>query len=439
MSDTSREDAAVLESDPPAADPKPKKRRNLVVAVIAVVVLLVAAVFLFLQQKAAAELASAQDAHAASVSALTASIGTAEELLTEEAGVLDETLGGDLESEVADATAVLAEDLDLEDTDALEAQTARLDGVRLELDNSVEALQTLIASRETVTAALAAATEAVPAAEQVLANSEGKLNDDALRVTLAMGIEDVRTYVSADPNSLDQTELDALDADVAAAMAQLETAVNDVNSAQAEWQAEEDRIATLTQTYTGTGSSVVTLTTPLEELYIAVVSSDGAGSTFTMTPVDESGLEVSGFPFPSEFFDGDYAGVTPFNFADWGEFDTIGFKVEASGAWSVELKPLNSKNSNYLPVPIWDGTAPFSGKGDTLFRVADGVMSGPTPASLTSSASDWGPWLMTWDTPPEGERPLQGFGSSQNNSVFIPAGTTLIFVSFEGDWTLAKQ
>lgn len=237
----------------PVAEPQAKKRRTALIAVIiaAVVVLLVIVSVTQGQRKAAEELVAARQGYEASVSGLNTAIAVAEEVLANSEGaVLEESSRDALEAEITRASEIAAEPVDQEETRALVSHTSSVDQARTQLTtatgtvkDSISALSETTQAREKTAAKLVGAREAVQAAEQVLAGSEGKVNNADLRTQLAASIEEVRTHAETDPSALGLGELNTLEDNLRRSIQRMVSAAGKVTADQDEWQKVTDKAA----------------------------------------------------------------------------------------------------------------------------------------------------------------------------------------------------
>ncbi|WP_087484842.1 hypothetical protein [Brachybacterium massiliense] len=173
------------------------------------------------------------------------------------------------------------------------------------------------------------------------------------------------------------------------------------------------------QSYSGTGAEVVIIDPLGEDVFYATVAHDGS-SNFAMWSVDENGQDID--LLVNEI--GDYDGDVALNFAE----DPAALRVEADGAWSIDLVPLQE-------APRWDGSAPFEATGDSIVIVA-GVAEGLTPVTLTHDGeSNFAIWAWGESHP---DLIVNDIGT-YDGTTLLPDGSLVLQVNADGNWTISTN
>lgn len=171
-------------------------------------------------------------------------------------------------------------------------------------------------------------------------------------------------------------------------------------------------------TLEGTGKKVPRFTIPANSAAIAEATYSGAG-TFAITSVAADGNTNDLLVNTT----GAYEGTVLFDAS--GE-QTVAFEVDATGAWTIVVKPVSSAR-------IWDGTATLTGNGDDVVQIS--------PASTG---------LVTLDLDYKGERNfavtaiageaddadlLANATGTFTGQVLLPPGSLLLTVRASGPWS----
>lgn len=187
--------------------------------------------------------------------------------------------------------------------------------------------------------------------------------------------------------------------------------------AEAEDEPEAEPEPVEPQSYSGTGAEVVIIDPLGEGVFYATVTHDGS-SNFALWSVDENGQDID--LLVNEI--GDYDGDVALNFAE----DPAALRVEADGAWSIDLVPLQE-------APRWDGGAPFEGTGDSIVIVA-GVADGLTPVTLTHDGeSNFAIWAWGESYP---DLIVNDIGA-YDGTTLLPDGSLVLQVNADGNWTIS--
>ena len=168
--------------------------------------------------------------------------------------------------------------------------------------------------------------------------------------------------------------------------------------------------------YDGVGDDTISIEPPSDGPFLLEVSGNDEGQYFVVTGYDTEGNVTSNFIATTDPFDG--VTVDPSG-------DTAELEIMAPGAWSVDVRPLETAETLSVPGRI-------SGSGPDVFRV-EGT---PTTARIQgnddgkyfnikgfSSAGDWTALLVDSTDPYDGQ-------------VSVPEETSIIDVDAVGDWTV---
>lgn len=207
-------------------------------------------------------------------------------------------------------------------------------------------------------------------------------------------------------------------AKASAAAASEKAAAAKASASAAAAEAAAAKAAAATQSFSGKGDSVVTFEDLPSDAVIVTLTHAGA-SNFAVWSVDGNGAQLK--LLVNEI--GKYSGVVPLNF----DSEPAALKIKASGAWTVSTIPATS-------APRWDGTAPYSGKGDSVLIVKDAA-EGLTPVNVTNGGSS-NFVVRAWST--SGTDLLVNEIGKYQGTVLIPSRTLLLEVKSSGNWTLAK-
>ena len=170
-----------------------------------------------------------------------------------------------------------------------------------------------------------------------------------------------------------------------------------------------------TRSVSGQGYAVVTLE-PFDEPVVATITFEGE-DTFDATSLDGNGLPVG--LLATSF--GPYAGVVPLNV----DGTPAALQVRATEPWSIEFSPLAA-------VPAWDGTSALGGEDDTVVRIDPALAE---PALYTVSTESGFFSLDGYDT----EFATTRLYRSEDDVEGLAAGTVVVAVNADGQWTLAPR
>lgn len=166
----------------------------------------------------------------------------------------------------------------------------------------------------------------------------------------------------------------------------------------------------------GKGSKVAKFLIPEGIPAIGVVAYAGS-SNFAVWTVAADGSETSLLVNTI----GKYKGTVLFDFD--GEH-AVAFKIEASGSWTIAIKPVSS-------APIWDPSVALKGTGDAVLLLR------PAPSGLTTIdfAYKGDSNFAVWSYSPSGVDLLANEIGPWSGQSLLPDGTVLLAVTAEGSWT----
>lgn len=255
----------------------------------------------------------------------------------------------------------------------------------------------------------------------VLANSGG---EDAMPVeqkSSASGAETDEGTASAGQETASEDEgTDATDADAddAATEDDAAAAADADDAEESDEETTEEAEPVKAPSYSGSGSDVITLDDPGENVYYATVTHKGS-SNFALWTVDEGGQDID----LAVNTIGSYSGDVPINFSG----SPAALRVEADGDWTITFHQL-------AEAPRWDGTDAFEAKGDSIV-IVDGVADGLTSVDLTHSGeSNFAVWAWGEDYP---DLIVNEIGSYEGTTL-LPDGTMVLQVQADGTWSIAK-
>lgn len=235
---------------------------------------------------------------------------------------------------------------------------------------------------------------------------------------IAGGGDDTPNAPAADAASAVEPDAPSSDS-TAAAEASASAAAAEAASAAAAAAEAEAAAAAATQSFSGSGADVVTFTDFGQSGVIATISHEGSRN-FAVWSVDSQGENLDLLVNVI----GAYSGVVPLNFSD----DPAALKIEADGAWTVATAPLTS-------APRWDGTAPYTGQGDSVVVVADAA-EGLTPVTITNAGDSN---FSVWAWGDKGRDLLVNEIGNYDGRMLVPSGTLVLVVGSDGQWSIAKS
>ena len=173
------------------------------------------------------------------------------------------------------------------------------------------------------------------------------------------------------------------------------------------------------QSFSGTGSEVVILEPLGEDVFYATVTHDGS-SNIALWSVDENGQDID--LLVNEI--GGYEGEVAVNFGE----DPAALRVEADGAWTIDLVPLSE-------APRWDGEGVHEDHGDSIL-IVDGVADGLTPVTLTHDGeSNFAIWAWGESYP---DLIVNDIGVYEGTTL-LPDGSLVLQVDADGTWTISTN
>ncbi len=173
------------------------------------------------------------------------------------------------------------------------------------------------------------------------------------------------------------------------------------------------------QTFSGTGSEVVVLEPLGEGVFYATVTHDGP-SNVALWSVDQNGQNID--LLVNEI--GRYEGEVALNFGE----DPAALRVEAGGAWTIDLVPLGE-------APRWDGEGTHEDRGDSIL-IVDGVADGLTPVTLTHDGeSNFAIWAWGESYP---DLIVNDIGVYEGTTL-LPDGSLVLQVDADGTWTISTN
>ncbi|MEV7972184.1 hypothetical protein [Cellulomonas sp. NPDC089187] len=252
--------------DPPSPTSPPStsrpwfRRRGPLLATAAGVALALTATVVVIDHRMSSDLATAQDAWDSASTDLRAAVDDADELLAEISDQDMELDTSDLDAALVDAgdllgTAVQTTSSRQARTRALHERATTATAIQSEVEEAASSLRTNYQERQLarVTADQSTALQnlrtQLESARTLLADSEGRVLDDANRIVLAdaittaeQAIEDAPTATGIEHGPAIEALTGHIDA-LSAAAGALSSAVEAVTADVAAWQAEQDRIA----------------------------------------------------------------------------------------------------------------------------------------------------------------------------------------------------
>lgn len=172
-----------------------------------------------------------------------------------------------------------------------------------------------------------------------------------------------------------------------------------------------------TITIKGKGNKVAKFKIPEEAVGIATITHSGSRN-FIVSTVDASGDETD--LLVNEI--GKYKGTVLFD--ESAGAHSVAFKIEASGSWTVVIKPLLSATN-------WDGVDTLKGSGDAVRELvppSDGFVT------LAMTYKGDGNFIVSAYSP-DGIELLVNEIDSFKGEVLLPDGTFLLEVSADGPWS----
>lgn len=173
------------------------------------------------------------------------------------------------------------------------------------------------------------------------------------------------------------------------------------------------------QSFSGTGSEVVMLEPLGEDVFYAAVTHDGS-SNIALWSVDENGQDID--LLVNEI--GGYEGEVALNFGE----DPAALRIEADGAWTIDLVPL-------AEAPRWDGEGVYEDSGDSVL-IVDGVAGGLTSVTLTHDGeSNFAIWAWGESYP---DLIVNDIGA-YDGTTLLPDGSLVLQVDADGTWTISTN
>lgn len=176
-----------------------------------------------------------------------------------------------------------------------------------------------------------------------------------------------------------------------------------------------------TLTFTGRGAKVVKLKgADRDAAWLASFTHRGS-SNFIVNPIDPEGAEQGAIVNHI----GSYKGTTMFNVENGSEAG--GLKIQADGAWTLKLKPLEMAR-------LWEGSK-VSGRGD------DVIAFSPQPEGLTtleakhSGSSNFIVYAYSENSTDN----LVNEIGSWKGEVLLPDGTVFMSIEADGSWSFTKS
>ena len=172
----------------------------------------------------------------------------------------------------------------------------------------------------------------------------------------------------------------------------------------------------------GSGNKVPKFTIPEDEAAIATIASSGS-ENFVVWSLASDGssndLLVNTI--------GRYAGTVLFDIEN-GQH-SVAFKVEASGKWTITIKPIESAR-------VWDGASRLTGKGDDIVQVVPSV-SGLMVATIVNKGSG-NIVIHTYTSDGSSDLVVNEIGNYSGDDQ-LADGTSLIQVESDGTWSISPQ
>lgn len=173
------------------------------------------------------------------------------------------------------------------------------------------------------------------------------------------------------------------------------------------------------QSFSGTGSEVVLLEPLGEDVFYAHVTHEGSSNVALWT-VDENGQDID--LLVNEI--GGYEGEVALNFSE----DPAALRIEADGAWSIDLVHLSE-------APRWDGEGVYEDRGDSIV-IVDGVADGLTPVTLAHDGeSNFAIWAWGGSYP---DLIVNDIGAYEGTTL-LPDGSLVLQVDADGAWTISTS
>ena len=106
---------------------------------------------------------------------------------------------------------------------------------------------------------------------------------------------------------------------------------------------------------------------------------------------------------------------------------TAALNIESDGNWTVTLKPL-------ALLRVWDGTGTWTGKGDDLLVIKSGAFAGLDSIKITNSGESNFVVTAYGDSKDLLVNEIGNYSGEQ----LMPAGTVLLEIQSDGNWSLHK-